>query len=50
MLQQFDYTRDPNEKEFSVACSSPSGQTVILGSYNRFDCFFYSQLRTLVFL
>jgi intraflagellar transport protein 172 len=36
MLQQFDYMRDPNEKEFSVACCSPSGQSVILGSYNRY--------------
>ncbi|PAA52772.1 hypothetical protein BOX15_Mlig006435g1 [Macrostomum lignano] len=34
-LQQFDYSRDDNEKEFTVACCSPSGQTVVVGSFNR---------------
>lgn len=35
-LQQFDYTKDANEKEFTIATCSPSGQTVVIGSYNRY--------------
>jgi intraflagellar transport protein 172 len=35
LLQQFDYTKEANEKEFTVAVCSPSGQTVVIGSYNR---------------
>lgn len=30
--KQFDYS---NEKEFDVACCSPSGQAVAVGSYDR---------------
>jgi hypothetical protein len=26
MSQQFDYFREPTEKEFTVMCCSPSGQ------------------------
>ena len=36
LLQQFDYTKESNEKEFTVAACSPSGQTVVIGSYNRY--------------
>lgn len=35
LLQTFDYSRDPSEKEFTVACSSPSGQSVVFGSFDR---------------
>ncbi len=35
MLQQFDYTKDPTEKEFNVAACNPSGQVAIVGSFNR---------------
>ena len=35
ILQNFDYTRDDDEKEFTVAICSPSGQSVVVGSYNR---------------
>lgn len=35
ILQTFDYSRDRTEKEFTVAVSSPSGQSVVLGSYDR---------------
>ncbi|XP_015754892.1 PREDICTED: intraflagellar transport protein 172 homolog [Acropora digitifera] len=44
VLQNFDYTKDNEEKEFTVAICSPSGQSVVVGSYNRcggvelFDC------------
>lgn len=35
MAQQFDYFRDPTEKEFTAMCCSPSGQALALGSYDR---------------
>ena len=35
LIQQIDYTKEANEKEFTVAACSPSGQTVVIGSYNR---------------
>lgn len=35
--KQFDFSDTScNEKEFSVACSSPSGQAVVVGSFNRY--------------
>lgn len=40
--RQFDYYSPaggagcPDQKEFTVACSSPSGQAVVVGSFNRF--------------
>uniref|UniRef100_A0A8C5M8P1 Intraflagellar transport 172 n=1 Tax=Leptobrachium leishanense TaxID=445787 RepID=A0A8C5M8P1_9ANUR len=36
VIQTFDYSRDPGEKEFTAACTSPSGQSVVIGSYNSF--------------
>ena len=38
MHQQFDYTRDNTEREFSSIVTSPSGQAVIVGSYDRCVC------------
>ena len=35
ILQNFDYSKDEDEKEFTVAVCSPSGQSVVVGSYNR---------------
>ncbi|KAG1667872.1 Intraflagellar transport protein 172 [Nymphon striatum] len=35
IAQQFDYNRDVTEHEFTTAISSPSGQSVVIGSYNR---------------
>ncbi|KAL1129294.1 hypothetical protein AAG570_013823, partial [Ranatra chinensis] len=37
--KQFDY---PTEKEFTVACSSPSGQAVAVGSFNRIRIYAWS--------
>ena len=37
IIQQFDYSRDTDEHEFTVAISSPSGQSVVIGSYDRLD-------------
>jgi len=42
ILQNFDYTRDDDEKEFTVAICSPSGQSVVVGSYNRLRVFNWS--------
>lgn len=35
ILQQFDYSRDATEREFSAIVASPSGQALVIGSYNR---------------
>lgn len=35
LLQTFDYSRDRTEREFTVAVTSPSGQSVVFGSYDR---------------
>ena len=38
-LQRFDYSRDESEKEFVCAAFNPSGETVAVGSFNRFRTF-----------
>uniref|UniRef100_A0A8B9J8B1 Intraflagellar transport 172 n=1 Tax=Astyanax mexicanus TaxID=7994 RepID=A0A8B9J8B1_ASTMX len=45
VLQMFDYSRDCSEKEFTVAATSPSGQSVVLGSYDRLRVFNWSPQR-----
>ncbi|XP_068135903.1 intraflagellar transport protein 172 homolog [Hyperolius riggenbachi] len=35
IIQTFDYSRDPMEKELTAAVTSPSGQSVVIGSYDR---------------
>eukprot|EP01135_Chromosphaera_perkinsii_P005322 Nk52_evm3s343 gene=Nk52_evmTU3s343 len=40
--QTFDYTRDDDEKEFTVAVSSPTGHSIIVGSFNRLRMFKYN--------
>ncbi|KAL2082479.1 hypothetical protein ACEWY4_022297 [Coilia grayii] len=45
VLQTFDYSRDRTEKEFTVAATSPSGQSVVLGSYDRLRVFNWSPRR-----
>ncbi|XP_025413024.1 intraflagellar transport protein 172 homolog isoform X3 [Sipha flava] len=43
--KQFDYSPDcgcPDQKEFTIACSSPSGQAVIVGSFNRLRLYSWS--------
>ena len=34
LVKQFDYSKDPTEREFTVACSSPSGQVLVTLSVN----------------
>lgn len=36
VIQTFDYSRDSAEKEFTTAATSPSGQSIVLGSYDRY--------------
>ena len=35
LVKQFDFSKDIDEHEFTVAVNSPSGQSVVVGSYNR---------------
>ena len=37
LMQTFDFSKDPTEREFTAMTASPSGQTVLVGSYDR--CF-----------
>lgn len=36
VIQTFDYSRDSSEKEFTTATTSPSGQSVVIGSFDRY--------------
>jgi len=47
LLQLFDYSSDPAVKEFSVGSFNPSGESVVLGSYNRLDVFNYNVRRNM---
>ncbi|TPX62114.1 hypothetical protein PhCBS80983_g00643 [Powellomyces hirtus] len=42
VMQEFDYSRDDDEQDFTGAEFSPSGQSVVIGSYNRFHIYNYS--------
>nr|CAD7263275.1 unnamed protein product [Timema shepardi] len=45
--QQFDYSRDDTEKDMGVACCSPSGQAVAVGSFDRVRVFSWSPRKAL---
>ena len=45
ILQNFDYSKDEDEKEFGVAVSSPSGQSIVIGSFDRLRVFNWSPRR-----
>uniref|UniRef100_A0A665WKK4 Intraflagellar transport 172 n=1 Tax=Echeneis naucrates TaxID=173247 RepID=A0A665WKK4_ECHNA len=45
ILQTFDYTREQTEREFTVATTSPSGQSVVFGSYDRLRVFNWAPRR-----
>ena len=36
VVQQFDYSREESEKEFMCAACNPSGQSFVLGSFDRY--------------
>ncbi|XP_074640366.1 intraflagellar transport protein 172 homolog [Tubulanus polymorphus] len=42
VLQQFDYSRDDDEHEFTIAVCSPSGQSIVVGSFDRLRVFNWS--------
>ena len=43
--QTFDYSDDDNAREFASASFSPAGESVAVGSFDRFQLFAYSQQR-----
>ncbi|KAI0233465.1 hypothetical protein LSAT2_016275, partial [Lamellibrachia satsuma] len=47
VLQQFDYSREDDEHEFTVAACSPSGQSVVIGSYDRLRVLNWSPRRSM---
>ncbi|XP_043460196.1 intraflagellar transport protein 172 homolog [Prionailurus bengalensis] len=47
VLQTFDYSRDPQEREFTTAAASPGGQSVVLGSYDRLRVLNWSPRRSI---
>ena len=47
VLQHFDYSQEEDEKEFSSAISSPSGHTVVMGSYDRLRIYTWQPKRGL---
>ncbi|CAI9571384.1 unnamed protein product [Staurois parvus] len=47
IIQTFDYSRDPTEKELTVAVASPSGQSVVVGSHDRLRVLNWSPRRGL---
>lgn len=42
VLQEFDYSRDDQQQEFTVAEFNPSGQSVVIGSFDRIHVFNYN--------
>ncbi|KAK0173296.1 hypothetical protein PV328_006513 [Microctonus aethiopoides] len=46
IIKSFDYSRDTNDKEISVACCSPSGQSVAVGSWNKIRIIDWSPRRS----
>uniref|UniRef100_A0A3P9PZB4 Intraflagellar transport 172 n=1 Tax=Poecilia reticulata TaxID=8081 RepID=A0A3P9PZB4_POERE len=47
VLQNFDYSRDRSEREFTVAVTSPSGQSVVFGSFDRLRVFNWAPRRSM---
>lgn len=45
LLQRFDYSTDDKVREFTLAAFNPSGDTVVLGNFNRFYVYNYNQRR-----
>ncbi|XP_076232501.1 intraflagellar transport protein Oseg2 [Calliopsis andreniformis] len=46
LVKNFDYSRE-NEKEITVACCSPSGQSIAIGSWNRIRILDWSPRRSM---
>lgn len=44
-MQRFDYTNDDQVRDFSQAAFNPSGDTVVLGNFNRFYIYNFNKKR-----
>lgn len=47
IVKSFDYSKDNNDKEITIACCSPSGQSVAIGSWNKVRIIDWSPRRAL---
>lgn len=47
MLQHFDYSKDPSTKEFTCATVNPTGESILVGSFNRFYIFSFNLHRNM---
>lgn len=47
LVKTFDYSKDSSEKEMTVACCSPSGQSITIGSWNRIRIFDWTPRRAI---
>ncbi|KAI4488597.1 hypothetical protein M0802_011487 [Mischocyttarus mexicanus] len=47
LVKTFDYSKDNSEKEMTVACCSPSGQSIAIGSWNRIRIFDWTPRRAI---
>lgn len=45
VIQHFDYSKLPNQQDFTTMALSPSGQSVVVGSFNRFNVFNFNMNR-----
>lgn len=45
VVQNFDYSGDDEVREFTCASFNPSGETVVVGSFNRYYVFSYNMHR-----
>lgn len=44
-MQRFDYTNDDNVRDFVNASFNPSGDTTVLGNFNRFYMYNFNKKR-----
>ncbi|KAK4876609.1 hypothetical protein RN001_009115 [Aquatica leii] len=47
VIKQFDYTKDTSEHEFTKAACSPSGQAVVIGSFDRIRVFSWNSRKSI---
>lgn len=45
LLNKFDYSHDEKVKEFTIARFNPSGETCVIGNFNRFYVYTYVSKR-----
>jgi intraflagellar transport protein 172 len=45
LLQRFDYSNDDKVRDFTVASFNPSGDTAVLGNFNRFYVYNFNSKR-----